>query len=45
MSTQHHMQHHTDEQQESTLTTLSWVGGMLVVARRPGILLFRHVNA
>lgn len=32
MSTQHHTQHHTDEQQqESALTTLSWVGGMFVV--------------
>jgi hypothetical protein len=31
MSTQHHMQHHTDEQQESALTTLSWIGGMFVV--------------
>ena len=31
MSTQHHDHHMDEQQQESALTTLSWVGGMFVV--------------
>jgi len=32
MSTQHHTEHHMDErEQDSSLTTMSWIGGALVV--------------